>query len=416
MKFSMESTSQQNFYNNTRVNQNEINNNFIVLFFYSTLIVDLIRKINDIFLGFSPLLIELIRNLLYIVIFCYIIYHAYYNNNMYSIVIISLSYIILLLGSYIINPQIKPLILETTVLFITRCLCGFYMGLYMPNPKELLQKMLMYSWIAILYAFLILIYNSKINIAENYMLISNNLLLPFLALFFSALIHKKLLYLFNSIFILLIILLFGARSPIFSIIAACIFLFITFYKNLSIYKKFIYIIIFIGGILILLLTYDMIVSQLLQRFPDSRTLILLSQGKILSIEGREIFYENAIKILRLEPFRIRGLFSDQAIFSSILNVSITDGVYAHNIFFEIFLQFGIPLGTCILSILFYNIFRALFYIAKSNENEYKIIFCLISGSILASLLVSGSYITAHLFWTTLGMAISMNYCRKYKLE
>lgn len=384
------------------IHNEKLNKYIVTIFFYATLIVDLLRKVNDIFIHQSPLFVELFRNSIYLFVFMYVIYHAISNEFLYSIAIPTLVFLTIAIISFIISPEIQLLLVETTLVFFTRCLCGFYIGYHMFNSEEILTVMQKFSLIAVIYAVLIFMFNHKIDMFNSYMMISNNLLLPFLAVLFGVVIQKKFQYILTVVILISTIVLYGARSPLLSIIFVCTILFFIYYKIMNIYKKIIFLIISSGSTILLFLTFDIIIAKLLQLFPGSRSVILLSQGKLLSFEGRDIIYINAIKILIKEPFKIRGILSDRFIVSSFLNVEASSGTYVHNILIELCLQYGLILGIIVISYILLLTLNVFIILTKSNKVENKILFSIFTGVTATSLMVSGSYITEYLFWIFLG--------------
>ena len=386
----------------------KINTDLVVIFFlYATMIVDLFRNLNDGFLHLPIASNDIVRNIIYIITFLYIIIHALINKSLLGFVGISLGFAVILIFSLIINLQIISLIPETVLLFYARCICGFYFAFHINRFDKLLNSMQKYCFIAVIYLVIMILFNREYMI--NYMPISYNLVLPFFAALFGFIINRKKLFLIPTVIIFGYIVLYGARAPLVYICVASFLFFVFQFKDMNLNKKLIYI--FLGAIVLLvfLISFEFLLAQLMLRYPESRSLALLSQGRLLSFEGRGIFYGNAIKIIMENPLKIRGILSDRVIFSNILNVEISTGYYTHNILLEILLEYGVLLGSVIIIYISYITIIAFRYVNKVMDSNIKALFCIFVGYVITSLMVSGSYVTDYLFWFFMGLMLNINY-------
>ena len=78
----------------------------------------------------------------------------------------------------------------------------------------------------------------------------------------------------------------------------------------------------------------------------SRTLFLLLEGKISSDSGRKDIYNVIINKIYESPLIGSGLYADRTILGG------TSGAYSHNLFLEVYLNFGIIIGSILLLYLF----------------------------------------------------------------
>lgn len=400
--------------NNMISDRHKINGNIFVIFVYATLIVDLIRKINQIYIQLTPISVEIFRDALYIMIFLYVIYNSLISRNIKIVLISVFAFFIVIFMSYFITPAIGPMLPDTILFFISRCIPGFYFGYYIRDFKSLMHKLQLYSLIAVIYALLIIFYAEETS--GNYMPISYNLLIPVLVSLYGLIYEKKYYFLISSLVFLRVIIEFGARGPLVCIFSACLIMIYFKIKEINLKKRIIIAAAAVLVIAIFAIFYNFIVSKLILLFPTSRTVQLI-YNNLFDTTGRNPIYESSFKIILRDPFKIRGVLSDRILLNSFFDSNTVSGTYAHNFILELFLQFGVIFALIILIYLTYKTLKSFSIISKTDNTYLKMFFSIIFGYSIVHLMFSGSYITSFDFWLYLGLILSVdrNY-KKYKSQ
>lgn len=134
-----------------------------------------------------------------------------------------------------------------------------------------------------------------------------------------------------------------------------------------------------------------LVSDVFARFGFStRIFDLLLEGDILSDNGRNVLADRVIAAIRENPILGCGIMGDR----------VVAGDYAHNLFLEIWCQFGVVIGTVLLLTLIVIVIRAL-------KNDHDGFVLMLVCMVFVKLMLSGSYLyEANLFFM-LGIANSV---------
>lgn len=201
--------------------------------------------------------------------------------------------------------------------------------------------------------------------------------------------YKKTIYLIIGIVSIFIILLAGSRGPLVPIVA-----FIVLRKFLigTLRDKMVWTLFLIMGIFVFFLLLEelpAIVVQLQSLGINSRTLMYLSEGIVTNDSGRGEIYSNVISKIIENPIIGYGVFADR---------NFVNGVYCHNIFLELFIDFGcfIPILGVIIFIIYYS--RILCLVSRQEMLFFMLLFLVT----IVPLLVSGSYLTDFRFPLFLG--------------
>lgn len=132
----------------------------------------------------------------------------------------------------------------------------------------------------------------------------------------------------------------------------------------------------------------------------SRTMRLILQGGFLSTSGRNIFYSNAINLIKENPFGY-GLGFDR-----LASVEIgMSPVYVHNIFLELLLNYGIILGSII--IVFILGIGARVLLSNKFQDSYRRIFAVLYVMGFIQLLFSSSIFESIYLSTALLVTVIM---------
>ena len=118
---------------------------------------------------------------------------------------------------------------------------------------------------------------------------------------------------------------------------------------------------------------------------------LLSKTVTVS-EGRDYIREILFEAIKERPFLGHGICSDR----------VLAGNYAHNIVIELWVEFGVVIGTAFVITLVIVLLRG--YLSAKGEGEKGLIFSLICAS-FCKLFLSGSYLDERLLFLLLGMCV-----------
>ena len=118
----------------------------------------------------------------------------------------------------------------------------------------------------------------------------------------------------------------------------------------------------------------------------------LIAGEVALSGGRDTIRETLLYSIKENPFFGNGLCSDR----------VLAGNYAHNIALELWVEFGVILGTAILIAVIVVLFRG--YKATKEEGEKGLILALIFASFF-KLFLSGSYLDERLLLLLLGLCV-----------
>lgn len=201
---------------------------------------------------------------------------------------------------------------------------------------------------------------------------------------------------------------FGSRVPSVVYIFLLIML-ILFYDNYSNKSKkhrrrLISILLFLAVILWLFYFGGlMFVSQQLSKIGiESRTLAAFLQGGFTDDNGRYRIWERVTELIHEHPFTGMGVFGER---NAVYGIGMKWG-YAHNIFLEVIVDFGYPIGLALIGVGVFFLMRA---IIKPKDKDYQL---LIIGFLTISLelIFSNSYWFHMGFWSLL--ALCVNYMRE----
>lgn len=204
------------------------------------------------------------------------------------------------------------------------------------------------------------------------------------------------------------IILIGSRGPLLCIAT---FLLIYIFQNLKKYKYL--ILITCVGLIFLLFYIDQISSSFLlflnEYGSDSRTISKLLDGTFLSTTGRDNISRVVFDTIKSFPIFGVGIGGERVIINSLIYgfTKNMGSCYPHNLFFEVIVQFGIPLS---LIFILYFIVRS--YNLIKNESEEKETILIIFSISIIHLLLSSSYLENPLFFCLLGIYLSNRKTRR----
>lgn len=251
---------------------------------------------------------------------------------------------------------------------------------------------------------------------NGYMVYGMRVMLATILLGFYYFEERKRSHLLTMVFSMVLILLYGNRSAL--IISLLCFI-IQFLFRGSAANRLIHTIqtglVVVLGIILLSPEIISVLSNFLMKIGvSSRTLLILQSGidDFMNNNGRSIIWENSIQAIIEKPWIGYGIGGDRNLNLLGINYMYEEtGIYAHNMFLEILLNFGIVLGTLFLMFLFVSCIKVLF---GKVENEVKRLFSVIFIATFCKLMFSSTIWSEMNTYLCLGLVL--NYCLKNKWE
>ena len=136
---------------------------------------------------------------------------------------------------------------------------------------------------------------------------------------------------------------------------------------------------------------------------ESRTLtkILSDTDELTDSSGRDVLWERAIEAINEFKLFGEGIFGDR---------QFANGYYIHNIFIEIYAQYGIIFGTAFLALIIISNLMALF------KNQKAEILLILTCYVWVYLNFSSSYLMNTTFWVMFGMSMNIANTKKKEIE
>lgn len=302
--------------------------------------------------------------------------------------------------SFLFYPKNNLYIVDILFPFFGMALPAFLYTYSIKNYKnfyDIMEKIANLSLIFILILSIGLI-TGKFQNEEYSMGLSYYLLFPLLIYTKNFLQKTNLFDLIKVILDLMLILLMGARGTIVCFVVYS-FLEILRLKDLKIRQIVLYLLILLAMIIFALNFREIliIIANLTYKIlgMTSRTIELLLYD-IGHDSGRHIIYETMKYSINNHPFLGIGIAGDRMLMEN-------PGLYAHNIFLEIYVEFGLILGSFILLFILYLVFSSLL---TKESKKYGIALLWICLGLLP-LFFSGSYLTSLEFWIMLAVLLRL---------
>ena len=235
--------------------------------------------------------------------------------------------------------------------------------------------------------------------AFEYMTFAYNLLFSSCFLFVYSQMRKSKALFIISIFSLFTLTFIGARGAMICALSFFVVYFFMKTQSSNIKKGLLCVFFFVVSILVYIYFNDMmgIIAKIMNYIGfDSRIVSFLLSSNFVESHGREILYDNLLNRVTESPVFGYGIFGDRLLNRDFVRIT----GYAHNIFLELMVDFGI-FGGVILSCVY--LFACLFFLIKSKKNDFIFgLYVAIFSSSFIKLLVTGSYLTEQYFYLLVG--------------
>ena len=240
-------------------------------------------------------------------------------------------------------------------------------------------------------------------------------LLPAAVIACGSLFEKIRIY---QILILIVsvtfLFLLGTRGPIVCLILFLLMKILLTYKNEMRVKIALVSFFFAVGIPLYLFYYDilnMLIDLAKKTDLSARPALKILAGTFLEDKSRNKMSEYTTTLIRQNLLKGVGVGRDRVLLASLTNSNVEDnvfGMYPHNIFLELLLQFGVFIGGAILLYLVVILFMTTF---RNPDRDSMNVICIFIAVGFFPLLFSESYLSSHNFFAMLGFCLSQY--RKY---
>lgn len=365
------------------------------------------------FLGNSAVL----RNLLIVVVLGIDLFAVYKNSGRStSLVAVTGGIALLFFTTYIAYPENRWVIDGFISDMIKYVMLAFFLSI---ASEETIYKSLRISAYFILFCNLFEpITHYVTGGSDGYMVYGMRLLIATVLLGFFYCVEGKRRHLCAMLFSMVLILIYGNRSALLISVIAFVIQYVFFTNKAKRGVRILALIVMIIGA-VLLLSGDILtgVSKILENAGiSSRTLNILLSGAeaVTDNTGRSVIWENCQKAIMLKPWTGYGIGGERNL--QLLGsryISRLGGVYAHNFFYEIILDFGVVLGSVILLVIAW---KSIYIIRSDKLILIKRLFTVLFLATAFKLWFSSSIWTDIDVYVCLGIA--MNYyrsVRKYKV-
>lgn len=336
----------------------------------------------------------------------YVVRRNRFENDMFfGVLFVASAYLITLL----FFPDNTELIISSSytyadhpiLVFFIYSFTGFVAVRCLKDYQDLLRYLTVFSYTIVLVSAIVF-FVIKDTFAAQYMTLSYNMLLQVCFLLVFPPDKNKVL---NTIVIgvgMFIIVFGGARGALAGLVLTTFLHIFGFGKGWMTTKRVMGISLFLLGLASITLFYDQFILMIVELINgmgfESRNLILFlrSSGDISS--GRFDMYTKMLEHMNAFGY---GLYGDRL---------ILDGTYAHNLFFEWLMEYGMLLGT-IMSIGYIVLLWRTF---KNGDNLSKRLLLVFIPNGLVALMFSSSYLAQQpAFYILLGLCVNTVRCRDY---
>lgn len=211
---------------------------------------------------------------------------------------------------------------------------------------------------------------------------------------FVMLSKKKIVWRIIGVILMIEMLAIGSRGAL--LISFAYFIFTMIWGKMSLSKMIVYA---VALIIAYLLLFNVVIENLASLFDsigiNSRTLRLLLNDELISHDsGRDYLAEQTWALINNNPLFGNGVWADREVL----------GIYCHNVFLEILLDFGY-IGA---GVIFISFFVSQIRVFMKLPMNHKTMFIMML-SVLAPLVVSSSYLISY----NVGMFLGFSYLQSH---
>lgn len=232
-----------------------------------------------------------------------------------------------------------------------------------------------------------------------------NCLLPTLVFLYRALSSGKIRYYIMAAIGFFCIVMGGSRGALLCIVIFLFFYLLRNWKEWS--RNYVFLFLCVVGIICCLFIVcegnAVLINFLKVNGIESRTIEKLLEGSLSDDNGRRIIWNMAIKMIKEGGFFGYGLYGDRPVISSFHYAG-----YCHNLFLELLVNVGVPIGSCLIGVVVIYSIKMLIFCPDDDWRNLFLIFFACS----CELILSMSLWYVNYFWLAFGIGIS--YRKEYK--
>ncbi|MCI9379791.1 MAG: hypothetical protein HFG88_01950 [Dorea sp.] len=383
--------------------------NKLALYINLMMIIDIIRRCFNLF-DLTFVYDTEVQAILYIYLFTSMFIRKYQDSKkLLNVIIAGLLSVGLFLYGLIMEPQVSSIFVISLLNYFTLVFGTCILVKEIKNTKVFIDCSTKYIYFCLLYSVVVILTQSKQVFSPYSMTFSFNCFFPLGLSLILGFFGKKRINIAYAIIILAVNMAIGSRS----IVIYTVMIVGGIYLYLSRNKY--YVLKLILGIFTIYFVFDYkkitswVGTYLLQFFPTSRTIELLSNGKIFVLSGREVYFDIIEKSLKNNPFAIHGLLTDRIIIGNSIGHTTYITEYPHNIFLEVFYQHGIILGLLFFIVLLLIVVKSIIVAIKQRDGgKWDIaLFIIVVSFAVSQLLVSNSYIISISFGLLIGTSLCL---------
>ena len=344
---------------------------------------------------------------IYAIYFLVMMYVLYKNIRRISISTFAIT--VFMIISFMLSISLNPItpyvwtsfgdIVENPIyLFLLYGFLGLYLAQYLKDMGLLCSYLDKFTLATIILALLQYMIALQSALSPQYMVFSYNLLFPTAYFSLRCMSNFGLKRLFGTAIGVGLILIAGCRGALVCYLIA-ILLYVIFSGGVLRIQKAVSILLLLLAIAGISTFWDEILGTAIKLLEsmniDSRTLTMLSEQSFFDDSGRSAIQKTIMDNIGFLP---KGLYYDRI---------AANGSYAHNLFLELAIQYGILLGGLIIVWLCYHVVQSVFAVSK-NPTARVVLYSLIASGLMR-LMFSGSYLLNEPgFWLLIGLML--NYC------
>lgn len=388
--------------------RNSFYNYTVTFFLYATLFVDLYRKM----IGVN---VTIVRNVVYIGCLSLILMDAYKHKHLPHMLLVGGVMSLLYWISSFIYPGHNQIYFSAWLMFVSRLWPAYYIGRYTDDWAGVSRCVRKFILIALIYA--IIAFSSNIfdvsGSVSSYATIASNLFFIVWIAFYDSFKFHKLIPIIICLVCFLPVMFLGTRAGMFGALLALVLYFHRVINRSNAQKKAYYYMLLIIGALVIITTFGLLSHYLLDLFPNSRTLSFLVKGKIFDDSNRsDGFYSIMYASFEQNPLKMHGLIGNQIyIAGGNASADVIMSSFAHNVYLEICMNFGVLIG--ILFGLYFTIVLIRAYLkSKWRKEDVEFVFLGVLGMTFVGMLVSYSWLFSYSIWLLFGMAYGVIHNRK----
>ena len=341
----------------------------------------------------------------------YVIYAIYYLVMLYALYknirrisvstfVITVFMIISFMLSIALNPitpyvwtSFGDIVENPMYLFLFYGFLGLYLAQYLKDMDLLCSYLDKFTLATIMLALVQYMIALQSDLPPQYMVFSYNLLFSTAYFTLRCMSDFGLKGLFGTAIGAGLVLIAGCRGALVCYLSA-ILLYVIFSGSVSRIQKAVSILLLLLMVVVISTFWDEILGiaiELLESMNiDSRTLTMLSNQSFFDDSGRSAIQKTIMDNIGFLP---KGLYYDRI---------VSGGSYAHNLFLELILEFGILLGGLMIAWYCCRMIKSLF-VVKRDLTASVLFYSLIACGFLR-LMFSGSYLLNEPgFWLLIGM-------------